>query len=144
VIRVSGKQARRLGILPRTRKPSAPRDRQTCETRDPIVQTIVAYGWPKPVKEFQFAHGRRWKFDYCWPGRLLALEIEGGIYGRTGKKCMVCGRAAVGAHTSIERLLTDMEKYNAAAAGGYRVVRATPGMVNTPAKIIKLLTPFLK
>ena len=84
---------------------------------------------PGAVAEHKFAAGRNWAFDFAWPDKLVALEIEGGIYGR-GKKCPMCGRRAVAGHTSIERLLKDMEKYNAASILGWRLIRATPGQLS--------------
>jgi hypothetical protein len=92
-------------------------------------QSIPASLPPGAVAEHKFAAGRKWAFDYAWPSKLVALEIEGGIYGR-GKKCPMCGRRAVAGHTSIERLLKDMEKYNAASILGWRLIRATPGQLS--------------
>ena len=77
------------------------------------------------VQEYKFHKHRNWRFDYAWPDQMLALEVEGGIYGR-GKKCPACGRRKVAGHSSIQRLKTDMEKYNHAALAGWRVLRVTP------------------
>ena len=77
------------------------------------------------VAEFRFHRERKFRFDWAWPDRLVALEIEGGVYGR-GKPCPTCGRRAVAGHSSIERLKTDMSKYNLAALAGWRVLRVTP------------------
>ena len=97
--------------------------------RSPAGPDGVLTGLPAGVvTEYRFHARRRWRFDYAWPGPMLALEVEGGIYGR-GKKCPACGRRAVAGHTSIERLTTDMEKYNAAALAGWRVLRVTPGQL---------------
>ena len=71
---------------------------------------------PEPVFEFHFAKPRRWRFDYCWPAMKVALEVDGGGW--------INGRHSRGA--GIEK---DAEKVNAAAALGYRVLRATPQMV---------------
>lgn len=90
-------------------------------------------GLPEPETEYVFAPPRKFAFDFFWPcgkvGRGVALEIEGGVYGR-GKACPLCGRKAVGAHTSVERLLADIEKYAEAAARGILVLRFTPGQVS--------------
>jgi very-short-patch-repair endonuclease len=69
---------------------------------------------PMPVREYHFARavGRRWRFDFCWPDRKFAVEVEGGVY-----------RAAGGAHQRPRRFLADMEKYNTAAALGWTVWR---------------------
>jgi very-short-patch-repair endonuclease len=72
-----------------------------------------AFGIPDPEPEFRFAPPRRWRFDYAWPGHKVALEIEGGVW--TG-----------GRHTSGAGFCKDMEKYNAAAVAGWRVLRCQP------------------
>jgi len=100
------------------------------------VTAAVEIGEPLPgglppgaVPEYQFDGTRKWRFDWAWPAQRVALEIEGGIYGR-GKKCPACGRRAVAGHTSIQRLKTDMEKYNAAVILGWRLIRVTPDQFN--------------
>lgn len=64
----------------------------------------------QPVREHYFAKPRRWRFDFAWPGMLVAVELEGGVW--TG------GRHATGAG-----MVADMDKYNAAAMRGWRVLR---------------------
>lgn len=68
---------------------------------------------PAPVTEHRFHHERKWRFDYAWPDARVALEVEGGVW--TG-----------GRHTSSAGFLKDIEKYNAAARLGWRVLRCTP------------------
>lgn len=70
-------------------------------------------GLPEPTTEHRFHPKRKWRFDYAWPDVRLALEVEGGVW--TG-----------GRHTRGSGFLGDMEKYNAAAAMGWRVLRCTP------------------
>lgn len=94
-----------------------------------FFQYLKNCGVPDPVRELKFYPGRKWSFDFAWPQYKVALEVEGGIYG-VGKPCPVCKRKPVGAHTSIERLLSDMEKYNAAASTGWSVLRVTPQILN--------------
>lgn len=79
-------------------------------------------GLPTPVVEYRFHPTRRWRFDYAWPALKLALEIEGGVWTR-------------GRHTSPKGFLADMEKYNAAACLGWRVIRVTPKSIGTLAVI---------
>jgi len=62
------------------------------------------------VTEYQFAPPRRWRFDVAIPNEKIAIELEGGIF--TG-----------GRHTRGVGFLNDMEKYNAATALGWRVLR---------------------
>ena len=73
----------------------------------------VEMGLQAPVAEFQFAQPRKWRFDWCWPEAMLALEIEGGVWKE-------------GRHNRASGFLADMEKYNAAACLGWRIVRCTP------------------
>ena len=77
------------------------------------------------VAEFYFHPTRNFRADFAWPQHHILLEIDGGIYGR-GKPCPTCGRKAVGAHTSIQRLKSDHVKLNEAAILGWVVLRQTP------------------
>lgn len=65
------------------------------------------------VMEFRFHPVRRWRFDYCIPSHLIAIEVEGGVWTQ-------------GRHTRPKGFLGDVEKYNTATALGYRVFRVTP------------------
>ena len=81
-----------------------------------VVLWCRARGLPEPIPEYRFFPPRRWRFDLAWPDQLIALEIEGGVW--TG-----------GRHTRAPGFLRDMEKYNTAAAYGWRLLRATPAQV---------------
>ncbi len=63
-----------------------------------------------PEREYRFAPPRKWRFDFAWPNLRVAVELEGGVW--TG------GRHATGAG-----LVSDMDKYNAAASLGWLVLR---------------------
>lgn len=87
------------------------------------LERTFAYYWralapdaPEPTPEYRFAPPRRWRFDYAWPDARVAVELEGGVHSG--------GRHVRGA--GFER---DAEKYNAAAASGWRVLRYTGGML---------------
>lgn len=75
--------------------------------------------------EVQVTRGRKWRFDYASRVHSVAVEIEGGVFGR-GKPCPACGRKRGGAHSSVTGMLRDIEKYNEATAQGWRVLRFTP------------------
>ena len=66
-----------------------------------------------PDQEFRFDSKRKWRFDYAFPDKCLAIEIEGGVYTK-------------GAHGSITGIKRDIEKYSEAAAAGWRVIRVLP------------------
>lgn len=74
---------------------------------------LRALGLPAPEAEYRFHASRKWRFDFAWPHRLLAVEVEGGVY--TG-----------GRHTRGSGFEADAEKYNAAAEAGWTVLRYTP------------------
>jgi len=92
---------------------------------------------PKPTVNHRFHPSRKWKFDRAWAEHLVAVEIEGGIYGRQ-IKCHKCGTiqrarkkdGSVGAiirpsygHASFARFKGDAEKYNEAAKQGWLILR---------------------
>jgi len=67
--------------------------------------------------EHRFHPTRRWRFDFAWPSKKIAVEIEGGTW--TG-----------GRHTRGAGFQKDCEKYNAAAVLGWTVLRFTAGDLN--------------
>lgn len=77
---------------------------------------------PPAEAEFRFHPTRFWRFDRAWPPIKLAVEIEGGIWMKGGK----------GAHTATTNFIRDLEKYNAAALLGWRVLRFCDRHLNSP------------
>ena len=102
-----------------------------------LAWQLAAAVLPAPIAEYPFAGelGRRWRFDLAWPDRRLAVEVEGGLFGRGGKgsnqPCPVCGQVPAGAHRSVAGVKRDLEKGNAAVALGWRVLRVLPGQVES-------------
>ena len=74
-------------------------------------------GLPAPIAEMRFHPARRWRFDFAWPDHRVAIEIEGGVW-------------TAGRHTRGQGFLSDIEKYNAAAELGWRLLRYPPGRVD--------------
>lgn len=73
-----------------------------------LWQTLAPGDLPDPVAEYRFHPTRRWRFDYAWPARRVAVEVDGGQW-----------QAGGGRHnTDPDRL-----KLNVAAALGWRVLR---------------------
>ncbi len=62
--------------------------------------------------------GRRFRYDFAWPDRLLAVEVDGGVWMR--------GKHARGG--GIER---DCEKSVLGWEAGWRVMRVTPDLVQS-------------
>lgn len=92
----------------------------------------LAVGQPAPLPEFQFHPARRWRFDFAWPAHCLAVELEGGTYSG-------------GRHTRGAGYTADCEKYNAAVAQGWRVLRFTGAMLRAdPAGCVGQIVALLE
>lgn len=85
---------------------------------DIFVRTIKEVNGVDMVREFKFHDKRKWRFDYAIIEHKIAVEVEGGVweYGR---------------HNRASGFLKDMEKYNEAAAMGWKVLRITPQQMLT-------------
>jgi very-short-patch-repair endonuclease len=83
------------------------------------------------VSQYEFAAPmRKFRFDYAWPLRLVALECDGGQHAPGG-----------GRHNTDE----DRFKLNLAAALGWRVLRFSGAQLRTePAACIALLRRALE
>jgi very-short-patch-repair endonuclease len=81
-----------------------------------LLVLIRASGFEEPVTEYPFAKhlGRRWRFDFAWPDRWLAVEVDGGAWVPGG-----------GRHTRGAGFAADHDKFNRAALLGWRVLRFT-------------------
>lgn len=73
---------------------------------------IMAYRLPPPLREHRFHPERRWRFDFAWPDKRVAVEVEGGIWNG-------------GRHTRGSAFISDCDKYNAATLAGWKVFRVT-------------------
>lgn len=81
---------------------------------------IRVHALPEPAREHAFHPDRKWRFDFAWPALRVALEVEGGTWSR-------------GRHTRGKGYEADAEKYGAAAAAGWEVVRVTGAQVKSGA-----------
>ncbi|WP_288398441.1 DUF559 domain-containing protein [uncultured Acinetobacter sp.] len=61
-------------------------------------------------QEYKFHPERNWRADFLITGTKILIEVEGGIWSG-------------GRHTRAKGYLGDMEKYNAAAILGFKVLR---------------------
>lgn len=76
---------------------------------------LFGKGHTQPTPEYRFKDGRKWRFDWAWPAERVAVEVEGNAWHVRGG----------GRHMQD----SDLEKYNTAAALGWRVFRFSPGML---------------
>jgi very-short-patch-repair endonuclease len=91
---------------------------------------IRAAQLPKPVQELKFHPIRRWRFDRAWPDKMVALEIDGGVWTN-------------GRHSRGVGYTNDCRKLNEAVLLGWRVLRVTGPMVKSGEaldSLIKILT----
>lgn len=98
----------------RPRKPRKPTARKA-KASTVNVDALIAYLKSKSdgvEVEYRFHPVRRWRFDAAIPSKMLALEYEGGTFGRSR-------------HTSGIGYSNDVEKYSVAAAMGWCVIRVT-------------------
>jgi very-short-patch-repair endonuclease len=80
------------------------------DLEDLFAFQLKATGLPTPIREHVFASPRRWRFDFAWPDRMIAVEIDGGTW--------INGR-----HNGGAGYVKDSQKYNAAVIHGWRVLR---------------------
>jgi very-short-patch-repair endonuclease len=83
-----------------------------------------ALGGPKLEREVVFHPVRKWRFDFAHPETRVAIEIQGGTFGR-------------GRHSRHAGIKGDCEKFNAALLEGWSVFLLTGDMIN-----VQNLTPI--
>lgn len=92
-------------------------ERVVSEGEATLAQHLKAHG-VSFEQEFKFCVDRKWRADFHIIGHMLLVEVEGGIWSG-------------GRHTRGKGYLGDMEKYNAAVASGYRVLRFSTEQVKS-------------
>lgn len=83
-----------------------------------IERHLRALKLPACEREYRFHPTRKWRFDFAWPSRKLAVEVQGGIW--------IGGKHSRGA--GIEK---DAEKLNEAQLLGWVVLLVTPAHIRT-------------
>ncbi len=81
---------------------------------------IKGLGAPIWREQYRFDPVRLWRFDFAWPERKIAFEMEGAIWMRGG-----------GGHSHPLGIERDIEKGNAAAIQGWAVIRITDKMLKS-------------
>ena len=86
---------------------------------------------PQPERQFRFSK-RRWRLDFAWPEKKVAVEIHGGVYSH-------------GRHTRGVGFTNDCEKMAHAAALGWRVLPFTGEQLRRdPVGVAELVRDALK
>lgn len=87
---------------------------------------------PEPHLEYRFHPIRRWRFDFAWPEHRLAVEVDGLVWS---------GR---GGHQTVDGILADCEKYEAALLAGWIVYRVPgPWLTARPAETLNAIRVLL-
>jgi len=107
-----------------------------------LSRHIAWEGLPEPELEYHWARdeGRRFRFDFAWPNRLLAVEVDGGKFMIRRSRKQRGRMVVVGAHNRRE----DLERQNLAARLGWTVLRYTPDMVAKGEAIRELKAMLLR
>lgn len=100
---------------------------QVDELHGKVLAQLV--GFPDPATELVFHPKRRWRLDFAWPTRMIAVEIHGGIHSG-------------GRHTRGKGFIEDRAKMNEAALLGWTVIEATPEHIKSGQLRAWLLTAF--
>lgn len=75
-----------------------------------VLADLTSFGLISGMKtQYKFHPVRKWLFDFAWPNRKLALEVNGGTYVH-------------GAHSRGAQQRKDMEKWSEAALLGWRII----------------------
>lgn len=86
--------------------------RKRSHLEEKIMNRIEHGKLPLPLEEYRFHPTRKWRFDFAYPNKKIAIEAEGGVFTR-------------GRHSRGVGLSNDCEKYNAATILGWKVLRYT-------------------
>lgn len=73
---------------------------------------------------------RDWRFDFAWPSRCIAIEVQGGTWSS-------------GSHVRGRGYESDCEKSNAAQMLGWRVYQVTTDMI-TDGRALRLIERILE
>ena len=86
-------------------------------------------GLPMPTREFKFHDTRKWRLDYAWPDKMVAMERDGLTYEG-------------GRHQRMQGYEDDCEKLNTALTLGWKVLRVPPKHIDN-GKVFEWLRELL-
>jgi len=129
-----GMTEKRAGYRAKARPAIVPADARRSEWEQNLEILMREAGLPEPTPQAPLgrAIGRRWTVDFWWPEYVLAVEVEGGIWGDgTGARCRSCGRAYGGSHGRPQAIERDIEKHNALTLQGAILLRVTEKTISS-------------
>lgn len=87
---------------------------QADQPEEELLGQMRLSGIPKPSRNYQITSSRKFTFDFAWPDKMMAVEVEGGTRMKGG-----------GRHNRHAGYQRDCEKYSLAAELGWKVHRFT-------------------
>lgn len=120
--------AKRKATTTKKKSTTPPRDLEGEFLR--LLSTVDTSLAESVVREHRFHPKRKWPFDFAWLDLMVAVEIEGGHWH--------------GRHTRGKGFVDDCEKYNAATALGWRVLRFTSVDLDKRSRIITPLVATIR
>lgn len=107
-------KATKRTLNPVRKRPAAKKDPSRLEAI--FALQVRAIGLPTPERELIFHPKRKWRFDFSWPEKKIAVEIDGGT-------------SSQGRHVRPTGYRADCCKMNSAALLGWTVFRGDAVMV---------------
>lgn len=89
------------------KKPRAVRKQERSRIEVALELQLKAKRFPKPATEFHFLEDRNFRFDFAWPDRKIAVEVQGTQ------------------HRIRDRFHADIEKRALALLAGWRVLEVS-------------------
>lgn len=116
----SEKKQKNMKLILKGKRRSSPI--QYKQSSNSETTNIPNYLWhyhniPLPHIEYYFHEVRKWRIDFAWPEKKVAVEIEGGIWSG-------------GRHVRPQGYIKDMEKYNSLVLHGWLLLRFTPNEID--------------
>ena len=118
---------------PTTKRRNAPKSKKTRQRQpkhDAFCLLLRQHLGVEVVAEHRFHPTRMWRFDYAMPDHRIAIEIDGGVWQQ-------------GRHNRPKGYIADLDKFNHAAALGWRVLKFTPQQKFTT-KALRLIREALE
>ena len=113
-----------------------------------LAQHIALEGLPVPEQQHYWAkhlrnergHVRMFRFDFAWPSRKLAVEVDGGKFLLRRSRAQHGRLVPVGQHNHLD----DLRRGNLAALAGWCILRYTPEQVMKGEAIREIKAVFMQ
>lgn len=126
------KRKRPLATIRQPALPDLATDKRKRRELPALDEGLLQRRFPIPEVEYRFATsiGREWRLDYAWPPYKVALEFEGGTWGKRVVDVEgTAHRVVKSRHTDPMGFAEDCRKYNTAAAAGWCVLKTNDQLI---------------